>query len=72
MLNIYYALAIKDPCKNCIVKACCSKKCEVVIAIDNFIFPHDSLKSKKIDAWFTILSMILAGVSTITIIYRFL
>lgn len=38
---------MKDPCKKCIVKACCSEKCEIVVEIENACFPYGSLKEKK-------------------------
>lgn len=39
---------MKDPCKKCLVKACCLEKCDEIIYIENYIAPYNSLKEIKI------------------------
>ena len=62
--ELWQSLWLKDPCNKCLVKACCSEKCEIVIAIDNFLFPHDTITEKKRMAWVVIIS-ILVSISSI-------
>ena len=47
LVDIYFTLTYKDPCKKCIVRACCSEECEEVIMTKRFLFPHTSIKEKK-------------------------
>ena len=61
--NLWIALWLKDPCRNCVVKACCSDKCEVVVEIDKFLFPHETIQEKKILAAVTGVSVLCAVVS---------
>lgn len=48
-------ITAKDPCKKCIVKACCTEKCEERIYIENFILKGDTLLYKKFLVWFVII-----------------
>lgn len=54
-----FVLAIitaKDPCKKCIVKACCTEKCEERICLENFILKGDNtLFYTKFITWFIII-----------------
>jgi len=45
--TIFECFTIKDPCDTCLVKACCSNECHEKHQLNCFVFPHDSLKSKK-------------------------
>lgn len=45
----------KDPCKKCLVTACCIDKCEERILLENFILKGDTLKERKLMAWFFII-----------------
>ncbi|MFW9871557.1 MAG: hypothetical protein ACFFG0_00455 [Candidatus Thorarchaeota archaeon] len=42
----------RDPCKKCLVSACCSQMCEERSLIENFIGRSSSLKSRKRIAWY--------------------
>ena len=55
ILDPLYVLFIKDPCKKCIVKACCTDPCEVVVVLKNYIFPFDTLAEKKKMAWICVI-----------------
>ena len=44
-----YALIItRNPCKKCLVKACCSRPCEEKMLLDNFLFPSTVIYKNKI------------------------
>jgi hypothetical protein len=53
---MFKTLFIKDPCKKCIVRACCNNKCDTKIYFKKFIYPFNSndLWQKKLIAWLTI------------------
>ena len=46
--TIWAIITIKDPCKKCIVRACCSTSCEYKTILDNFLFPYNLLYKSKI------------------------
>ena len=50
-------LTLKDPCKMCLVKACCSNKCEDKIYVEKLIFPYDSVKEKKMYSYIVLFLM---------------
>jgi len=54
--ELWQSIWLTNPCDKCLVKACCNEKCEIVIAIDNFLFPHETIKEKKYMAWLVIVS----------------
>ena len=60
VIDIFTTIVIKDPCDTCIVRACCSEECEDYYKFRRFIFPHDSLKSKRFFAWVVIVSVCFA------------
>jgi len=68
--ELWYSLFLTNPCKKCIVQACCSDKCELVISIDNFIYPHEKISEKKMWAWIFIISVLLGIISTIKLVYN--
>ena len=41
----------KNPCKKCIVQACCSERCEERTVFENFILRGETLKHQKLFAW---------------------
>jgi len=45
-------ILIKDPCKNCIVKACCTDKCKERIYLENFVLKGETIFNQKFLAWF--------------------
>jgi len=46
---ILTVLVIKDPCKKCLIRACCNKKCEERLFLEKFILKGDNtLYFKKI------------------------
>lgn len=49
-VKLWGTLTIKDPCSHCIIKSCCTERCEEKIQLLNFIFPDDEIKSAKITA----------------------
>jgi len=52
-------IILSDPCKKCLVQACCSDKCEERIILENFVTKGESLAKKKFFAWFMIAYIIL-------------
>lgn len=36
-------LFLKDPCKKCIVRACCSESCEIKVQTINMMMPHKTI-----------------------------
>jgi hypothetical protein len=67
-IEFYLSLTWKDPCEKCLVRPCCSEKCEEVILFENFYFPHDSMKEKRWSAWFVLYSIV---ISILTVLYAF-
>jgi len=53
---LYIAITYKNPCKKCLVRACCSEKCEPVITFENFYWEHDQHNFQR----FVALTMIIA------------
>jgi len=51
-LNIIATLLAKDPCKKCLVSACCSDICEERVLLENLIMRGDTLRSRKLFAFF--------------------
>jgi hypothetical protein len=68
--NIYKAIILKDPCKKCIVQACCSELCKEKKELNIFIFPHENLKSLKFFAWLTTISVFISLLSLGSMIIR--
>ena len=58
ILKYYTILTMKDPCEKCLVKACCSTACEYKTVLDNFIYPHSSIKMKKFVTWCWVITVI--------------
>jgi hypothetical protein len=60
-IKIFGYVCLKDPCKKCIVQACCQEKCELKIVVINYIMPFNSLFQARmfsciiITCWITIL-----------------
>ena len=52
---IFTIITAKDPCKKCIVKACCTEKCEERIYLENFVLKGDTIFHTKFLAWFIII-----------------
>lgn len=40
-VRLWACITVKDPCKNCLIKSCCTEKCEEKIQILNFIYPEE-------------------------------
>jgi len=47
-LHAYTLIKTRDPCKKCLVKACCSISCEHKVLLDNFLFPSNAIYKHKI------------------------
>jgi len=41
-------LFLKDPCKKCLVRACCSDQCEIKIQTINMMLPHKTILNAKL------------------------
>lgn len=54
---VWRSLFLKDPCKKCIVKACCTEQCDEKTELLHFIFPHNSINQTKTLAWITLFNM---------------
>lgn len=68
--EIYYTIKLKDPCKTCLVKACCSEKCEDAKFITRFIFPHSTLKDKKQMTFVSVGGILLSVISFVVLILK--
>jgi len=55
---IFATLIAKDPCKKCLVVACCKNKCEEKVLFENFILRGQPLIYRKILAGFIVLLLI--------------
>jgi len=51
ILHIIKVIVIKDPCKKCLVKACCSDRCNSSLEIEKLILPYQKILYAKIEAW---------------------
>jgi len=47
MMIVAY-LFLKDPCEKCIVRACCSERCEIKVQTINMIMPHKTILYAKL------------------------
>jgi len=68
-LYIIEVILSKNPCKKCLVRACCSDKCEERIYFESFILRGESLWDKKLSAWF--LAIYVPGITLYLIISMF-
>ena len=50
--DIIAVILAKDPCKECIVKACCSNTCELRFDFEKFILRGSTFRERKLFAWF--------------------
>ena len=55
-LKLYVAITYKNPCKICIVQACCNDKCEVVRDFEKFYWRLDQHNFQRFVAWSVIFS----------------
>jgi hypothetical protein len=62
--DIFRTIRMKDPCVNCIVKPCCTYMCSKKSYVSVLIYPHSSLKKKKLHSG----SIIMGVVSVFSII----
>ena len=59
IFNIWTLITFKDPCKKCIVRACCSDWCEHKTLLTNFIFPYNIIYHSRLQIlWHVILRFI--------------
>lgn len=64
--DILQSLKLKDPCKKCLLKVCCSEICEEKEKVNRFIFPQSSVRVIRYMAWLSITSTVIC-ISTIII-----
>jgi hypothetical protein len=48
LLRAYTLIKTRNPCKKCIVRACCSLPCEYKVLLDNFLFPYNIVYKQKV------------------------
>lgn len=58
-------LFLKDPCEKCIVKACCSERCEIKVQTINMMLPHKTILHAKVFSMTVLLIFVLAVLSLI-------
>ena len=66
-LLIVATLIAKDPCKKCLLRPCCTQKCEERIILENLILRGDSLVYRKFISVVIIISVITTIFAIITI-----
>ena len=71
LLTLYVAITYKNPCKTCIVQACCNDKCEIVKDFEKFFWNLDDHKFQQFAAWSIIWSVcvLILGISKFFIMY---
>ncbi len=45
---MFLAFWVKDPCKQCIVKACCSLSCEDRLDFNRYIYPNKTILGLRV------------------------
>jgi hypothetical protein len=70
IMEIFETVISKDPCDKCLVKACCKTDCNDKQSMDIFIFPHASLRDKKLAAWLVIWSVFVGGLMLSIAIFK--
>jgi len=68
IVQIVGPMTIQNPCKKCLVKACCSVKCETTIKIERLIWPHNKIVYAKISSWMIVGSTLIIWISFISLI----
>lgn len=63
---MYVALTHKNPCKKCIVKACCTQKCERVIMFEIHYWKYDDSLFMRFSAWSIIFGIFAISLALIT------
>jgi len=56
--NMWRIIFVKDPCKKCIVKSCCSELCDKKIYFNGVIHPASNVLEAKILAWVVLISLV--------------
>lgn len=69
-LHIIITLRAKDPCKKCLVKACCSERCEHRTYYLNFCNRDGGIIFERICAYAVIFSCIMIIVAIFTTIFK--
>ena len=49
--QLFVAITHKNPCKKCLVRPCCSDRCEAVIVFENFYWSYKESFFKRVLAW---------------------
>lgn len=72
IFKIWKILTLKDPCKKCLVSACCTyeTRCHEKHAIDNLIYPESSITDAKFILILYSSSFILLSISLIVMIMK--
>jgi ferredoxin len=68
--DLISSLVLKDPCKKCIVRSCCTEVCPKKAELNFFVFPHSSIKEKRGWAILTVISLLFALVSLINLFVK--
>jgi len=67
--NIYYSMVMRDPCKKCIVRACCSKECKPKYIYRNVF--GDGTRYTRILSWLAFIDVtIIFPWALFTIIFK--
>jgi len=69
LMEPFQLMFMKDPCKQCLVKACCSDKCEMVADMEKFFFPDRTIKEIKQTARLKVFSLCTSLLSISIVIY---
>jgi len=69
-LNIIITLFARDPCKKCLVRACCSERCEHKTHYSNFCNRDGGIIFERICAYSVIFSCIMIIVAIFTTIFK--
>jgi len=69
--NLFIFIWLKDPCKKCLVKACCSKDCKKKEVFDYYSLFPGTLNMNRILSWFLLISLIFSVASYIIPIIKY-
>lgn len=71
-LNIVWnCLFIKDPCKKCIIRVCCSKECDQRITFLYYLSPFNNAITARMSAWAVVFSMVTTIISIVAVILKY-
>lgn len=69
--KLYKTITLKDSCKDCLVRACCTAFCDKRKKVQYYITPYRSIKASKRWAWISIFIITISSTEIILLIFSF-